>query len=327
MKVHIHELMNNIEDSSVNIEEQNVVSSERIKELTRMKIHNSNTKRNSSKKGIVTLGIAVAVVAALGVTAFAAFGGGLDGILFNKAADEQAPIAESDIKTSDDYFAYAGNQEYISLQGYTDSPEYTAAKEWRLDAAAMKEAIRSSCMNEDGLLTDGPATADLSQHAQVFGVLSGTLTEEEGCNAIRRCMTEPGFARCTVAMNWYLFRALEKTGLYHLTDRCWDVWRRMIANGCTTCVESEGYNRSECHAWGSLILYELPSVTLGVRPASPGYGTVEVVPVPGYLDHAEGTVHTPRGDVRVEWYRSGSGIKCHVEADKGIHFSSNSVLR
>ena len=150
---------------------------------------------------------------------------------------------------------------------------------------------------------------------------------EEGCNAIRRCMTEPGFARCTVAMNWYLFRALEKTGLYHLTDRCWDVWRRMIANGCTTCVESEGYNRSECHAWGSLILYELPSVTLGVRPASPGYETVEVVPVPGYLDHAEGTVHTPRGDVRVEWYRSGSGIKCHVEADKGIHFSSNSVLR
>lgn len=132
MKVHIHELMNNIEDSSVNIEEQNVVSSERIKELTRMKIHNSNTKRNSSKKGIVTLGIAVAVVAALGVTAFAAFGGGLDGILFNKAADEQAPIAESDIKTSDDYFAYAGNQEYISLQGYTDSPEYMAAKEWRL---------------------------------------------------------------------------------------------------------------------------------------------------------------------------------------------------
>ena len=205
--------------------------------------------------------------------------------------------------------------------------EHELAEEWQQDSGAMKRAVRNTCLNENGLLTDGPATADLSQHAQVFGVLSGTFTEEEGRNAIRMCMTEQGFARCTVAMNWYLFRALEKTGLYHLTDRCWDVWRRMIANGCTTCVESEGYNRSECHAWGSLILYELPSVTLGVRPASPGYGTVEVVPVPGYLDHAEGTVHTPRGDVRVEWYRSGSGIKCHVEADKGIHFSSNSVLR
>ncbi len=205
--------------------------------------------------------------------------------------------------------------------------ESESAKKWRHDAAEMREAVRSTCMNEDGLLTDGPATADLSQHAQVLGVLSGTLTEEEGRRAMQRCMTEPGFTRCTVAMSWYLFRALEETGLYHLTDGCWDVWRRMIANGCTTCVESEGYNRSECHAWGALILYELPSVTLGVRPASPGYETVEVIPVPGYLDHAAGTVHTPRGDVHVEWHRSGNDIKCHVEADEGIHFSSNSVLR
>lgn len=205
--------------------------------------------------------------------------------------------------------------------------ESESAKEWRHDAAEMREAIRSNCMNEDGLLTDGPASSDLSQHAQVLGVLSGTYTEEEGHKAMQRCMTEPGFTRCTVAMSWYLFRALEETGLYHLTDGCWDVWRRMIANGCTTCVESEGYNRSECHAWGALILYELPSVTLGVRPASPGYETVKVAPVQGYLDHAEGTVHTPCGDVHVEWHRSGSGIKCHVEADKGIHFSSNSVLR
>ena len=201
------------------------------------------------------------------------------------------------------------------------------AKKCRHNAAAMRDAVRSNCFNEDGLLTDGPETNDLSQHAQVFGVLSGTFTDEEGRKAMKKCMTDPEFTRCTVAMNWYLFRALEETGLYHLTDRCWDVWRRMVANGCTTCVESEGYNRSECHAWGSLILYELPAVTLGVRPASPGYETVRVAPVPGYLDHAEGTVHTLRGDVRVAWHRNESGIECRIDADKGIHFSSNSVLR
>lgn len=205
--------------------------------------------------------------------------------------------------------------------------EHELAEEWQQDSAAMKKAVRNTCLNENGLITDGPASADLSQHAQVFGVLTGTYSPEEGRKAMQMCMTEPGFARCTVAMNWYLFRALEETGLYHLTDGCWNVWRRMIANGCTTCVESEGYNRSECHAWGALILYELPSVTLGVRPASPGYETVKVAPVPGYLDHAEGTVHTPHGDVRVEWHRRGKGIECHVEGDEGIHFSSNSVLR
>lgn len=219
----------------------------------------------------------------------------------------------------------------MGLKAAAELAEYIGeselAEKYRHNAAAMRDAVRCNCMDKDGLLTDGPDTADLSQHAQVLGVLTGTFSPEEGRKAMQKCMTENGFTRCTVAWNFYLFRALEETSLYHLTNGCWDVWRHMIANGCTTCVESEGYNRSECHAWGSLILYELPSVTLGVRPASPGYETARVAPVPGYLDHAEGTVHTPRGDVRVAWHRNKSGIECHVDADKGIHFSSNSVLR
>ena len=219
----------------------------------------------------------------------------------------------------------------MGLKAAAELAEYIGeselAEKYRHNAAAMRDAVRCNCMDKDGLLTDGPDTADLSQHAQVLGVLTGTFSPEEGRKAMQKCMTENGFTRCTVAWNFYLFRALEETSLYHLTNGCWDVWRHMIANGCTTCVESEAYNRSECHAWGSLILYELPSVTLGVRPASPGYETAIVAPVPGYLDHAEGTVHTPRGDVRVAWHRNKSGIECHVDADKGIHFSSNSVLR
>ena len=39
---------------------------------------------------------------------------------------------------------------------------------------------------------------------------------------------------------------------------------------------------------------------------------MEVRPVPGYLTHAEGTVHTPKGDVHVSWHREGEGIKLSV---------------
>ena len=122
MKVHIHELMNNIEDSSVNIEEQNVVSSERIKELTKMKIQNAGYKKTRSKKGIITVGIAVAVVAALGASAYAAFTGGLEGLTFGKSS--WGPSIEEDIDYS------MPEREFISLQGYADSPEYQATKEW-----------------------------------------------------------------------------------------------------------------------------------------------------------------------------------------------------
>ena len=122
MKVHIRELMNNIEDSSVELEEQNVVSSERIKELTKMKIQNTSNRKHGSKKTVLTIGIAVAVVAALGATAFAALNGGLAGLSFGKSS--WGPSIEEDIKNS------MPEREFISVVGYADSPEYKATAEW-----------------------------------------------------------------------------------------------------------------------------------------------------------------------------------------------------
>ena len=122
MKVHIRELMNNIEDSSVELEEQNVVSSERIKELTKMKIQNTSNRKHGSKKTVLTIGIAVAVVAALGATAFAALNGGLTGLSFGKSS--WGPSIEEDIKNS------MPEREFISVVGYADSPEYKATAEW-----------------------------------------------------------------------------------------------------------------------------------------------------------------------------------------------------
>lgn len=130
MKVHIHDLMNNIEDSSVDIEEQNVVSSERIKELTKMKIQNAGYTKKRSKKGLVTIGIAVAVVAALGTTAFAVFNGGLGGLSFGKRSLAEEIEADTGVSIPEEVLATMPEQEFISLQGYPDSPEYQATAEW-----------------------------------------------------------------------------------------------------------------------------------------------------------------------------------------------------
>jgi hypothetical protein len=193
--------------------------------------------------------------------------------------------------------------------------EKNLSENWRDDARALLKAIRLECMDENGMLTDGPRRMEVSQHAQVFGVLTGVLTDEEGQRNLLRTVEDRTITQCTVAMCFYLFRALEKTGLYEYTDRYWDIWRNMIANGCTTCVEEPNYSRSECHAWGSLVLYELPSVTLGVRPASPGYEKIEVRPVPGALTSASGMVHTPRGDLNVAWEKGAAGIQLQISGD------------
>ena len=87
-----------------------------------MKIQNAGYTKKRSKKGLVTVGIAVAVVAALGAAAYAAFSGGLEGLSFGKSS--WSPSIEEDIKYS------LPEREMISVQGYADSPEYQAAAEW-----------------------------------------------------------------------------------------------------------------------------------------------------------------------------------------------------
>ena len=87
---------------------------------------------------------------------------------------------------------------------------------------------------------------------------------EKGRENLKRTLeAKEDYAQCSVAMAYYLFRALQKAGLYEETDREWDLWRNMVKKNLTTCVEDGVNERSDCHAWGALALYELPAVVLG----------------------------------------------------------------
>ena len=203
-------------------------------------------------------------------------------------------------------------QYIMGLQTAAELADYIGWKDmagdFRSRAEKVRRAVRTCCTGENGMIQDGPGIDVYSQHCQVFGILTDTLEGENARKALQETILHrEQYAQCTVAMSYYLFRALEKTGLYGYTDIYWDVWRKMIANHCTTCTEAEAYGRSECHAWGSLILYELPTIVLGVRPAAPGYEKVEVKPVPGYLTWAKGRVCTPKGYVDVEWEKGENG--------------------
>ena len=128
MKINIRDLMENIEDSSVDLEETNVVSSERIKELTKMKINELGAApKRKSKKTIITVLIAVAVVSALGITTFAAINGGLASRTFGKST--WAPEDETYVDSDGEEYTFP-EREFISLQGYADSPEFQATGEW-----------------------------------------------------------------------------------------------------------------------------------------------------------------------------------------------------
>lgn len=189
-------------------------------------------------------------------------------------------------------------------------------------AKKAQDAVRAHCTGRNGMLQDGPGIDEYSQHCQVFAVLTDTVNGAQGKKNLMNTIEDPGYTQCTVAMRFYLFRALEKTGLYAYTDRYWETWRNMVKMHCTTCVESEAYPRSECHAWGSLILYELPSVTLGVRPAAPGYQKVKIAPVTGYFTCASGNVKTPAGNIRVSWKIENGTFKMDYETPQNVEVVS-----
>lgn len=177
-------------------------------------------------------------------------------------------------------------------------------KEYR----SVQNAVRTYLMGERGMLADGPGAEEYSQHVQVFAILTDTVGLEEGKEALLRTIREKEeYPQCSVAMAFYLFRALEKTGLYEYTKEYWGIWRRMLAKHTTTCIEDETQERSDCHAWGALLLYELPAVILGVRPEEPGFQKVSVKPVPGYLKEAGGTVLTPAGKLQIQWKKDENG--------------------
>ena len=151
-------------------------------------------------------------------------------------------------------------------------------------------------------------TSGIPPAVQVFAVLTGTTEGEQGKRALLETIAKKeAYPQCSVAMAFYLFRVMEMTGLYEYSKEYWGIWRRMLAKHSTTCIEDEVQERSDCHTWGALILYELPSVILGVRPGEPGYKSILIKPCPGYLKEAEGTVVTPGGMIYVHWHKEESG--------------------
>ena len=206
-----------------------------------------------------------------------------------------------------------GLQTAAELAGYIGRND--TAREYLAQASDLTDAIRNHCMGlfSSGLtqpvqlLQDGPGINEYSVHCQVFGILTGVISPEEGRHVLEAVIGNPHAAQSSVSFMFYLYRALEKTNWYEKTDDLWNLWRKMVSDHMTTCVENTTDGRSDCHAWASVLLYELPAVYLGVRPAAPGYREISVAPIPGHLTHAEGTVITPRGEVFVSWFTDSEG--------------------
>lgn len=173
------------------------------------------------------------------------------------------------------------------------------ASEYRNRAKELEAAIRKYCIGKDGLIQDGPGLDLYSTHCQVWAILNDIVENKQGKSNLERTFGKKGIPQCSVSMSFYLLLALKKVGWLEKADEMWDMWRSMVENNMTTCVENFTDQRSDCHAWGALILYALPAVYLGIRPTKPGFAEYEQNPDYGHLKWIKGEVVTPVGMITV----------------------------
>ena len=183
------------------------------------------------------------------------------------------------------------------------------AEEYHARAEALAVAIRRTCFGQvvdnnnklHRLVQDGAGVEQYSVHCQAFAILTGLVAGKEGGEMLSYAINNEQITQPSIAFLFYVFRALEMCGMYDQTIALWEPWRRMLKNGLTTCVENETDMRSDCHGWGAIACYEIPTAIFGVRPTAPGYAQVEISPQISMFPKAHGTIITPRGEVHVDW--------------------------
>jgi hypothetical protein len=151
------------------------------------------------------------------------------------------------------------------------------ASEYESRAASLIAAIRAHCYDGQ-FFTDSTAHVaeelSYSQHCQVFAVICGAARAGEATRILTESFTNDRFSKCSYMMRFYAFRALalaDDGDLYDsLWEKMWVPWRGMLANNLSTWEEDDVRQRSDCHAWGSVPIYEYCTELAGIQPVAPG---------------------------------------------------------
>ena len=164
--------------------------------------------------------------------------------------------------------------------------------------------------SEMGMYANSKSKKEFCQHSQIWAVISGCAKGEAAKRIMENSFSE-GVAQSTFAYAYFLFRALEKADVYDLRSGMVDKLRKLLDLHLTTIPETPENARSECHAWGAVMLYELTAMDLGVKQDG------EKVIINPYIKDrqcAKVTVFTGMGPVFVNWKKENNVLYIQYKA-------------
>lgn len=186
------------------------------------------------------------------------------------------------------------------------------ATEYEERAEAVVKAIKKHCYDGE-FFTD--STADIandlaySQHCQVFATLAGVIPPSEASQLLTNAFSNPKFSKCSYVMIFYALRAFAVAGdetYEHFYKTIWNPWRKMLKNNLTTWEEDDVRQRSDCHAWGSVPVYEFCAEVAGVQPLEPGCKKILFKPRLSLSDELEAKIALGKDNLAVvKWWKEG----------------------
>jgi hypothetical protein len=202
------------------------------------------------------------------------------------------------------------------------------ASRYHSRAEHVRAGLTAKCwVPSRGLLADNPDQKIYSQQANILGVLFDVIPKDQQQAVLHKILaiepgtTTGGMLSASYYFRFYLARALDEVdkntnqAQAGMADRylaSLDPWRKLLPLHFSTWPEIPGDTRSDSHAWSAHPIYDLLTLVAGVEPASPGFATVRIAPHLGSLDHLTATFPHPRGDIKIEYRREGSGLDATI---------------
>jgi hypothetical protein len=204
------------------------------------------------------------------------------------------------------------------------------AQRWQVWCNTVATAISSAFWDEQrGMFADDLAHGHYSEHTQCLALLSGALKTEQFEHVAQNLLRDASLTRTTIYFSHYLFetyRLLEQPDAFF--ERL-GLWFDLAAHGFRTTPEQPEPTRSDCHAWGSHPLYHFFATLLGIRPASFGFESVEIAPMPGYLSNLSGEMVHPLGKIEVDLQFKNGHVHGNVSLPSGLigvfHFAGKKL--
>ncbi|MGE5394359.1 MAG: amylo-alpha-1,6-glucosidase [Candidatus Saccharibacteria bacterium] len=214
-------------------------------------------------------------------------------------------------------FAYAAQRAAELYDFYNQADQ---ANKYKQLAQSLTNAVNRNCRDAaSGYIADTPDKDEFSMHAQIFGVLTNTIPENQQKALLEKVINDVKLIKPTLYFRFYLTQALKKTGLADHYLQTLGPWKDMLKSGLSTFAEKQDPTRSDCHAWSASPNYDFLATVAGIRPGSAGFKTISMEPALGELKFIKGQMPHPSGMIVFDLKRDGAtGLQGTVTLPQGL---------